>query len=87
MNPILLVLDDVWSGAESLIEKFQFPIKGYKILVTSRSVFPRFNCTYSLTALNSEDATRLFREAAALQDEEAHIPSEIVEKVHPIHSG
>nr|XP_043615223.1 probable disease resistance protein At5g66900 isoform X2 [Erigeron canadensis] len=39
-SKILLVLDDVWSESESLIQDLKFPIPGYKILVTSRLAFP-----------------------------------------------
>lgn len=81
VGPILLVLDDVWSGAEAFIENFQFEIEGYKILVTSRSVFLRFNSTYTLTRLNREDAMRLFLRAAELHDGDTDIRKEIAEKV------
>ncbi|XP_031387462.1 probable disease resistance protein At5g66900 isoform X1 [Punica granatum] len=81
ISPILLVLDDVWSGAEAFLENVQFEIEGYKILVASRSVFPRFGCTYPLTGLNHEDAMRLFHLAAGLRDAETNIPNEIVEKI------
>lgn len=37
-NPLLLVLDDVWSGSESILENFQFDMPNLKILVTSRSI-------------------------------------------------
>ena len=47
-NPILLILDDVWLGSESLPEDFKFNIPKYKILVTSRTAFPRFEFTYHL---------------------------------------
>lgn len=37
-NPILLILDDVWSGFESLVDKLKFTtLPDYKILVTSQS--------------------------------------------------
>ena len=47
-DPILLILDDVWLGSESLPEKLKFDIPDYKILVTSRTAFPRFEFTYHL---------------------------------------
>ncbi|CAA2963289.1 probable disease resistance At5g66900 [Olea europaea subsp. europaea] len=62
--PMLLVLDDMWSGSESLIEQFLLPIRGYKILVTSRFVFPRFEWTYKLNTLNHQDAMTLFHHYA-----------------------
>ena len=48
-NPILLILDDVWLGSEPFLpEKFKFDLPNYKILVTSRTAFPRFEFTYHL---------------------------------------
>ena len=73
-NPILLILDDVWSGSESLLEKFAFRIPNYKILVTSRTSFPRFSFTYNLKPLNDEDAMALFRHSATPQDGSSYIP-------------
>ncbi|KAG6666346.1 probable disease resistance protein At5g66900 [Carya illinoinensis] len=75
-NPILLILDDVWSGSESLLEKFKFHMTGYKILVTSRTAFPRFSCKYKLKPLSDEDATKLFRHSAILQDGNSYIPND-----------
>uniref|UniRef100_A0A5B6YTU2 RPW8 domain-containing protein n=1 Tax=Davidia involucrata TaxID=16924 RepID=A0A5B6YTU2_DAVIN len=75
-NPVLLVLDDVWSGSESLIQSFTFRISGYKILVTSRFVFPRFISTYKLGLLNDKDATALFRHAAFPQDGSSYVPDD-----------
>ena len=60
-NPILLILDDVWLGSESLPEKFKFDIPNYKILVTSRTAFPRFGFRYNLEPLNEVAAMKLFR--------------------------
>ncbi|KAK6128941.1 hypothetical protein DH2020_037315 [Rehmannia glutinosa] len=65
-NPVLLVLDDVWSsssGEESLIEKFMLNRPCFKVLVTSRCVFPRFN-TYRLKPLSYHQAVELFRHFA-----------------------
>ncbi|KAG2724548.1 hypothetical protein I3760_01G023000 [Carya illinoinensis] len=67
-KPILLILDDVWSGSESLLEKFMLCLPNYKILVTSRTAFPRFSFTYKLKPLNGDDAMELFRHSAGLQD-------------------
>ncbi|KAG6667468.1 probable disease resistance protein At5g66900 [Carya illinoinensis] len=75
-NPILLILDDVWSGSESLLEKFMFHMTGFKILVTSRTAFPRFSCKYKLEPLSDEDATKLFRHSAILQDGNSYIPDD-----------
>ncbi|KAM1091137.1 hypothetical protein ACFX2J_018465 [Malus domestica] len=68
-NPLLFVLDDVWSGSESLLEKFdEFKFSNYKILVTSRFAFPRFGSPYHLAPLNDEDAMALFHYSASLKD-------------------
>ncbi|XP_059623791.1 probable disease resistance protein At5g66900 [Cornus florida] len=81
-SPKLLVLDDVWSGSESLIQKFMFPIPEYKILVTSRSVFPRFaSSTYKLELLNDQDAMALFRNSAFPQDGSSNIPDDLVNEI------
>ena len=76
-NPILLILDDVWLGSEHLPEKFKFDLPNYKILVTSRTAFPRFNkFTYHLKPLNDVDAMTLFRRSASLHDGSSYIPAE-----------
>ncbi|CAK7339409.1 unnamed protein product [Dovyalis caffra] len=81
-SPILLVLDDVWPESESLLEKFQFQIKDYKILVTSRSVFPRFGSTYKLKPLNYEDSLTLFCNSAFLPNQSRDIADEdVVSKI------
>ncbi|KAJ7951606.1 NBS-LRR disease resistance protein [Quillaja saponaria] len=59
-EPILLVLDDVWSGSESIIKKLQLTLPDYKILVTSRFAFQGFGNPYYLESLTTEDATTLF---------------------------
>ncbi|KAK7820849.1 putative disease resistance protein [Quercus suber] len=46
-SPILLILDDVWSGSEFRLEKFKFDMPKYNILVTSRTIFPKFSFTYN----------------------------------------
>ncbi|XP_050369160.1 uncharacterized protein LOC126787285 isoform X2 [Argentina anserina] len=63
-NPLLLVLDDVWSGSESLLQKLdEFielnKVSNYKLLVTSRTEFPRFGSSYNLMLSNIEDAMDL----------------------------
>ncbi|KAG6729337.1 hypothetical protein I3843_01G022000 [Carya illinoinensis] len=82
-KPILLILDDVWPGSESLLEKFVFRLPNYKILVTSRTVFPRFSNTYKLKPLNDDDAMKLFCHSAGLQDgSSSYIPDgEMVKKI------
>ena len=75
-DPILLILDDVWLGSESLLEKFEFDIPDYKILVTSRTAFPRFEFTYHLKPLNDGDAMTLFRHSASLKEGSSYIPPE-----------
>ena len=75
-NPILLILDDVWLGSESLPEKFKFNIPKYKILVTSRTAFSRFEFTYHLKPLNDVDAMTLFHHSASLHDGSSYVPAE-----------
>ena len=42
-NPILLILDDVWLGSESLPEKFKFNIPKYKIWLLQELHFQDLN--------------------------------------------
>ena len=77
-DPILLILDDVWTGSESLPEKFKLDIPNYKILVTSRTAFPRFGFKYNLKPLNEVDAMKLFRHS--LQDGSSDIPDGVSEE-------
>ncbi|KAL5752867.1 hypothetical protein ACOSP7_023054 [Xanthoceras sorbifolium] len=67
---ILLVLDDVWSESESLVQKFKFKLANYKILVTSRSQFPQFGSGHYLKPLNDGAALTLFRSALIPQNGE-----------------
>uniref|UniRef100_A0A2N9J5X8 Disease resistance R13L4/SHOC-2-like LRR domain-containing protein n=1 Tax=Fagus sylvatica TaxID=28930 RepID=A0A2N9J5X8_FAGSY len=78
---MLLILDDVWPGSEPLLEKFKFHMPKSKILVTTRTAFPRFSFTYNLKPLNAEDAMALFRYSASLKDGTSCIPDEDIEKV------
>ena len=80
-NPILLILDDVWSGSESLVHKLKFTLPDYKILVTSRFAFPGFDFTYRLKPLNDDDARTLFHHSAFLQNGNHYIPDDLVNKV------
>ncbi|KAF2295194.1 hypothetical protein GH714_032011 [Hevea brasiliensis] len=87
-EPILLVLDDVWSGAESLVEKLKFPITDYKILVTSRFEFPRFGPSYKLKTLNNADAMTLFCQLAFLRDGNSYRPDQdVVNKMVEVCKG
>ncbi|GMI66000.1 N REQUIREMENT GENE 1.1 [Hibiscus trionum] len=81
LGPILLILDDVWSGSESLVDKLKFKLPDYKILVTSRFAFRRFDFTYYLKPLNDDDARTLFQHCAFLQNETPCIPEEIENRV------
>ncbi|KAG5241369.1 hypothetical protein OIU76_024558 [Salix suchowensis] len=81
-KPILLVLDDVWSGSESLVDKFKFQIPGYKILLTSRSSLRGFDSKYKLDTLNYEDSLSLFRQTADLQNSTSNkVEDEVVKKI------
>ncbi|KAK9948816.1 hypothetical protein M0R45_004378 [Rubus argutus] len=80
-NPLLLVLDDVWSGSESLLDKFELTMPNYKILVTSRSEFPRFGSSYHLQSLNFDNAMKLFHHSASLGDKSSHIPPDISRQI------
>ncbi|PWA91233.1 NB-ARC domains-containing protein [Artemisia annua] len=77
----LLVLDDVWS--DSIIKRFKFKLRGYTILVTSRSTFTQFE-TYQLKLLSDEDANSLFCHSAFSEFGLAHnddIPNGLVDEL------
>ncbi|XP_021907924.1 probable disease resistance protein At5g66900 isoform X2 [Carica papaya] len=81
--PILLVLDDVWDRSQSLLDEFvcQLPHNS-KILVTSRSDFPKFGPPYNLKPLNHDDAMNLFSHSAILNDGNSYLPDkDTVEKI------
>ncbi|PON34600.1 Powdery mildew resistance protein [Parasponia andersonii] len=80
-SPMLLVLDDVWSESATLIEKFSFNIPGYKILVTSRFKFPKFEPAYELEVLNDSDAMKLFCHYAFLDGGSPNIRDDLVKEV------
>ncbi|KAJ4952292.1 hypothetical protein NE237_029124 [Protea cynaroides] len=61
-QPILLVLDDVWE--DSVVQKFIFREKGYKILVTSRTECQSFDSKYFMKMLSDTNAVALFRHSA-----------------------
>ncbi|CAN8264116.1 unnamed protein product [Cochlearia groenlandica] len=67
-GPILLVLDDVWRGAEPFLQNFRFNLPDYKILVTSRFEFPSFGFNYHLKPLKDEDARALLIQWASRPD-------------------
>ncbi|KAL6273772.1 hypothetical protein ACE6H2_024464 [Prunus campanulata] len=81
-NPLLLVLDDVQSGSESLLDKFnEFKMPSCKVLVTSRYHFPKFGCTYPLETLEDKDAMALFRCSAFLPNTSSNIPDDLQEEI------
>ncbi|GAU49146.1 hypothetical protein TSUD_191480 [Trifolium subterraneum] len=81
-NPLLLVLDDVWSNSENLVEKLQFQISYFKILVTSRFAFSRLSTTCILQPLVHEDAVKLFYHYAHMEKNSSDIiDKDLIEKV------
>lgn len=80
-GPILLVLDDVWSEWNSYIQKFNFGIPNYKILITSRFVFQNFDHTYKLDILSEKDSTTLFCHFALKKDSSSKISEELIKEV------
>ncbi|KAJ6916186.1 hypothetical protein NC652_018777 [Populus alba x Populus x berolinensis] len=81
-DPILLVLDDVWPGSQSILDKLKFRIENYKILVTSRYEFPSFGSTYKLKTLNLADAMTLFQKFSFPLDQQSYAPDqEILEEM------
>jgi hypothetical protein len=72
-NPILLVLDDVWPGSEDLVEKFKFKLPDYKILVTSRVGFRRFDTLCQLSPLDHDHAVSLFCHYAQLNHSSSYM--------------
>ncbi|CAN1759346.1 Probable disease resistance protein At5g66900 [Linum perenne] len=80
-TPILLVLDDVWPESVYLLEKLKFNIPGYKILVTSRSVYRNYT-TYKLNPLNKKDSRTLFNNSAFLPDQQpTDIPEDVISQI------
>lgn len=81
-NPLLLVLDDVWSESESLLEMFdEWKMPNCKILVTSRFAFPRFGSPYNLKSLSDEEAMALFIHSAYLGDISSHVLEDLARQV------
>ncbi|XAR57824.1 hypothetical protein NMG60_11026101 [Bertholletia excelsa] len=79
-NPVLLVLDDLQTGLELFIDGLTCQIPKIKVLVTSRSVFPRFY-TYELEMLKDQHAMALFRHSACQQNGSSTIPSDLVNEI------
>ncbi|XP_050382699.1 probable disease resistance protein At5g66900 [Argentina anserina] len=80
-SPLLLVLDDVWSGSESILESFQCEMSNYKILVTSRSEFPRYSSSYNLKLLEDDNAMKLFYHSTALGDKRSRTLEDLSRKI------
>ncbi|KAF2283676.1 hypothetical protein GH714_013761 [Hevea brasiliensis] len=80
-SAILLILDDIWPESDSLLDKFNFQIPNYKILVTSRSSLRRFGSSYKLKPLNDKDAMTVFCNSAFLQDKSSNIDEDVVKKI------
>ncbi|KAM1091158.1 hypothetical protein ACFX2J_018481 [Malus domestica] len=81
-NPLLLILDDVPSASESLLDRFdEIKIPDYKILVTSRYHFPKFGPPYNLQPLTDEDALTLFRRGAFLPNTSCNIPNHLQKEI------
>ncbi|KAL6143938.1 hypothetical protein ACLB2K_054633 [Fragaria x ananassa] len=80
-KPLLFVLDDVWSGSESLFDKFECRMANIRILVTSRSEFGAFSPPYHLEMLGYDDAMKLFHHSASLGDKSSHIPPHLSRKM------
>ena len=87
-NPILLVLDDVWPGSEDLVERFKFQSTDYKILVTSRVGFRRFDTPCQLNPLDHDPAVSLFRHYAQLNHISSCMPDrDLVDEVISLQSN
>ncbi|BFG30825.1 hypothetical protein CerSpe_170990 [Prunus speciosa] len=81
-DPLLLVLDDVSPGSDSLLDKLdEFKRPNHNILVTSRVQFPRFGPAYHLGTLERGDAMSLFHYSASRPDRSSYIPDNLAEKV------
>ncbi|CAI8609216.1 unnamed protein product [Vicia faba] len=80
-GPILLVLDDVWLGSESLVDNFVFEIANYKILVTSRFAIGRFGHPFVLKPLSEANAINLFKHSASLTKSNSDIPDDVVKEI------
>ena len=83
-KPILMILDDVWPESESTIDQFKFNIPDYKIVVTSRTAFPKFKSTYNLKPLDHEDAMSLFCRSASFKDMSSYFSKDTQEKIEKV---
>ncbi|XP_039157430.1 probable disease resistance protein At5g66900 isoform X1 [Eucalyptus grandis] len=76
-NPVLLVLDNVWTESQSFLDKFKFSkIKDYKIVVTSRYEFPDYRPVHHLNPLTHGDALELLRRTVTVDDSSMDPPDE-----------
>ncbi|CAL5197670.1 unnamed protein product [Lathyrus oleraceus] len=81
-SPLLLVLDDVWPNSETYIQKLQFQISDFKILVTSRVAFAKLSTTSVLKPLVHKDAVTLFHHFAQMEKDNSNVlDKDLVEKV------
>ncbi|XP_057441218.1 probable disease resistance protein At5g66900 isoform X2 [Lotus japonicus] len=80
-GPILLVLDNIIPGSESLVDNFVFEIPDYKILVTSRSAKTRFGSRQLLKPLDSDFDMDLFCHSASLDQLSSKIAHDDVKKI------
>ncbi|KAF8075667.1 hypothetical protein N665_1073s0015 [Sinapis alba] len=81
-GPILLVLDDVWHGAESFLQKFQINMLNFKILVTSQFEFSSFGPTYHLKPLGDKDAKSLLIQRASPRLKYEDLVQKILKRCH-----
>jgi hypothetical protein len=87
-SKILLVLYDVWPGSEGLVEKFKFKLPDYKILVTSRVGFRRFDTLCQLSPLDDDPAVSLFCHYAQLNHSNSYMPDKnLVDEVLSLQSN
>ncbi|XP_039157801.1 probable disease resistance protein At5g66900 isoform X2 [Eucalyptus grandis] len=76
-SPVLVVLDDVWTDSQSIIEKFVFKnINHYKIVVTSRYEFPHVGLVHHLDTLPHGEALELFRQSVAVDGRSSVAPDD-----------
>ncbi|KAI6700108.1 hypothetical protein NL676_014432 [Syzygium grande] len=76
-SPVLLVLDDVWTESQSILDKLVFKkIKDYKIVVTSRYEFPAYRPVHHLKPLTHGEALELFRRSVTVDDSSMDAPDD-----------
>ncbi|KAL6273771.1 hypothetical protein ACE6H2_024463 [Prunus campanulata] len=87
-DPLLLVLDDVSPGSDSLLDKLdEFKRRNHNILVTSKVKFPRFGHAHPLGTLEQGDAMTLFRRSASRTDRSSYIPDNLAEQIVQLCKG